>query len=511
MADIFRKEALDSANADEKLDKMMIVTPKSLWLAILGGVFIIVVVVLWSIYGVMPTKVTAKGIYVPKQKTYIVDSEVNGIIETVNVKNGDNVKQGDVLYVFNSKTLQEEIDKIKKRIETVETITPYSKDDVINDDTQSLIEIKYSIAQTNSSLSSDEYLLDLINDEIKHTEKEVSKAKDKFLALQSDSIRIEEILDAMSILSAVKLQELDDLWSAYDADNTNTAKRDAYKAALDSVYANAFNPDISPEKNLAVVKANNVSAKNNLNEAEADYEIAKSKLTSLENQVISTDMEISSGKESNNQKVKGYIDQFNGAKEYVLNSLNGQIDKYKDSISKNTILCPVDGVVSDVKVAVGSAVGQGSSTIFIRETEDEDVVVCYVAITDGKKLKEGMMAKLYPSNVDRYEYGNIEASVLSIDEYVTNVSEIRSDLGDDTLTEAFLNLGPVVGVKFKIEKDDTTLSGYKWSSKKARDITIPDGTIVDADIITEEKKPITMLIPYLREQLETLGTQQPQQ
>ena len=61
-------------------------------------------------------------------------------------------------------------------------------------------------------------------------------------------------------------------------------------------------------------------------------------------------------------------------------------------------------------------------------------------------------------------------------------------------------------VKCKLQKDDTTASGYKWSSKKASTITIPQGTIVNADIIVEEKKPITMLIPYIKDQIENFGS-----
>ena len=61
--------------------------------------------------------------------------------------------------------------------------------------------------------------------------------------------------------------------------------------------------------------------------------------------------------------------------------------------------------------------------------------------------------------------------------------------------------GPVVEVRIKLEKDDSTMSGYWWSSKKGAEVELMKGTMVSADIITEEKAPITMLIPYLKEKL----------
>ena len=67
--------------------------------------------------------------------------------------------------------------------------------------------------------------------------------------------------------------------------------------------------------------------------------------------------------------------------------------------------------------------------------------------------------------------------------------------------EAFLASGPVVEVVCSIETDDSTASGYHWSSKKGKDITLAEGTMLTASVVTENKAPITMLIPYLKEKL----------
>ena len=45
------------------------------------------------------------------------------------------------------------------------------------------------------------------------------------------------------------------------------------------------------------------------------------------------------------------------------------------------------------------------------------------------------------------------------------------------------------------------VSGYAWSSKKGADIEVTEGTMLTANIVTEEKAPITMLLPYLKEKL----------
>jgi hypothetical protein len=76
-----------------------------------------------------------------------------------------------------------------------------------------------------------------------------------------------------------------------------------------------------------------------------------------------------------------------------------------------------------------------------------------------------------------------------------------NQLGDQSLAKAFLQRGPVIRVNCSLVKDKSTASGYKWSSKKGAEITIDEGTIMQADIVTEEKAPISMVIPYLKEKL----------
>ena len=47
-----------------------------------------------------------------------------------------------------------------------------------------------------------------------------------------------------------------------------------------------------------------------------------------------------------------------------------------------------------------------------------------------------------------------------------------------------------------------TASGYTWSTKRGKDIKLSTGTLVSATIITENKKPIELLIPYLKNKLD---------
>jgi len=153
-----------------------------------------------------------------------------------------------------------------------------------------------------------------------------------------------------------------------------------------------------------------------------------------------------------------------------------------------------------VKIGVGSAIGEGSSTAVIRKpTGNGDYVVCYVDWASAKKVVAGMDVKVYPTTADRQEYGNMIAHVVSVDDFISSEAQMMANAANESVVQLFMSNGPVICVKCKLVEDPDSASGYKWSSKKGAKLTVPYGTLVEADIITEYKKPITMLIPYLKE------------
>lgn len=488
MINLFRDKAKRNSMLDEQLDKALVVTPPSLWLAIITGIAIIVVVLIWSIFGRMPVNVTANGIYVPDQNSYTLASEVSGIVKNIDVNVGDEVKVGDTLYTIDTTPIQKEISDIEDRIKNVESITTSSRNDVVNSDTQSLVEIKLAINSSSDLIKQNEYLLNLKQENADSLESDYDSAKSKYSNIQKDVDKYQTLL--------TKLNSDTDLLTKYNNGNPS----EDYDSYISITYG--VDSRKSPEEIKAIFTNALESSSKSLAEAQSEYSLANQLLNSANNEITSIEQQLDVARLGREQTVNEYIQKFNVTKELVLFNLNSQLEKYKDVILNNNVISSVNGYISDIKVSIGSAVSQGSSTVTIRETKDDDIVICYVGIQNGKKIKEGMSVKIYPSIVNKNEYGNIEAVVLSVDNYVTTTSQIRSDLGDDTLTQAFASQGPVIGVKCKLLEDKNTASGYKWSSKKAQDITIPQGTIVSADIIVEQKKPISMLVPYLKDKLE---------
>jgi NHLM bacteriocin system secretion protein len=129
------------------------------------------------------------------------------------------------------------------------------------------------------------------------------------------------------------------------------------------------------------------------------------------------------------------------------------------------------------------------------------VVVCYVPVSDGRKVQKDMKVLIYPSTVNKQEYGHMEATVVSVDNYITSTTDMQQQLGDSNLVELFMQNGPVVEVRCELKEDASTVSGYYWSSNKGASVNIDGGTMVEASVVISEKPPISLLIPFLKEKL----------
>ena len=238
-----------------------------------------------------------------------------------------------------------------------------------------------------------------------------------------------------------------------------------------------------------------------LNEKTTEYQTLYSQKSSLESNILSLQSQIQAASVGESVHVDSYRQQFDAMRSSIIDSLDSEIEKYEYALEKTQITATVSGMVSDIKVGIGSAVGQGNEILTIRQLAEENLIVCYIPINTGKKVEPGMEVIVSPTTVNENEYGHMQAEVIHVDDYVSTASSIRSMLGDDTLAQAFTQNGPVVGVICRLRVDETTASGYWWSNSKGGELMVPEGTMVTADIITEEKAPIDMLIPYLKDKL----------
>ena len=186
MAEIFRKSSLEKLSSPEQLDKMIVITPPSFWIGLLGAGIIIITALVWSVVGRLPVNVEAQGIYVKRGGIYPVHSKINGIVEEVLVDEGEIIKKGDVIAKIDTEEIDRQIEEMEERISAVENVEMDSKQDVVTADNKSLIDVKGQLITVRQTLDQSLALLDLRNRELEAARNKVVSVEDNFLLAESN-------------------------------------------------------------------------------------------------------------------------------------------------------------------------------------------------------------------------------------------------------------------------------------------------------------------------------------
>ncbi len=188
---------------------------------------------------------------------------------------------------------------------------------------------------------------------------------------------------------------------------------------------------------------------------------------------------------------------------------NGTVEKIKvetgDYVRKGDVIATLssgesihamlEGTLTELAVAEGQVIDSGDYIARVSIGDVRDcVVVCYVPLDDGRKIKVGMNASVYPSTVSKQEYGHMTGTVVYVDEYVTSRTEIFNQVGVASLVDSFLDEGPVLEVRLELEKDAGTASGYQWSSSRGASIDLVNGTMITTDIAGSDRRPISLIL-----------------
>ena len=71
-------------------------------------------------------------------------------------------------------------------------------------------------------------------------------------------------------------------------------------------------------------------------------------------------------------------------------------------------------------------------------------------------------------------------------------------LGNNELVNQLMGDGAPIEVRVKLVLDNSTASGYKWSTAEGPKIIIDDGTFCIGEVKVAEKRPISMVIPFIK-------------
>lgn len=166
-----------------------------------------------------------------------------------------------------------------------------------------------------------------------------------------------------------------------------------------------------------------------------------------------------------------------------------------------TIYSDQVGTVANIVANNGDSMTPGNEVIRVSPfAQGAQIIVCYVPLAQAKKLERGMQVNISLDSLDSSSYGNMVARIINIDAYATSTDGMAGVIGaNNNLASTFAQDGAVVAVACELYPDSNTSSGYYWSNEKGGEVTVTNGSLITAKIVTEEVAPITKLFSKLSE------------
>jgi HlyD family secretion protein len=185
--------------------------------------------------------------------------------------------------------------------------------------------------------------------------------------------------------------------------------------------------------------------------------------------------------------------------QFRLNEARRQMDQLTGELGRNTeVASPIAGTVIEVKISPGSVLTVGMPVIAI-ETESANLdALVYVPADVGKTVKPGMDVRLEPSTVKREEFGMLVGTVISISEFPITPQGMLAMLHNETLAKRFSRDGAPYGAVVRLQRDDSTFSGYRWAVGSGPSLHLTSGTMARAEITTRNQRPFDLVVPLIK-------------
>lgn len=119
-AETFRKESLEKLATPEQLDQLMQVTTPKGWMALMAFGALLFAIVVWSVFGKIPSRVSGHGILIKSGGVFEIVSLGDGQILDMLVSIGDRVEKGQAVVTIARPDLRKDLENARKELAATE-------------------------------------------------------------------------------------------------------------------------------------------------------------------------------------------------------------------------------------------------------------------------------------------------------------------------------------------------------------------------------------------------------
>lgn len=166
---------------------------------------------------------------------------------------------------------------------------------------------------------------------------------------------------------------------------------------------------------------------------------------------------------------------------------------------ENLVTAPIAGRVVSVKQAEGSFVPAGAQVLSIETKGAGLEALVFLPTTDGKKVLNGMKARINPDAVRKEEWGSIRGEVTDRSEYPVAANGIDAWISNAALVQQLAAGSQPYLARLRLLTDPS--GGWLWTSGRTPPVGITSGTTISVEITYERRRPIDLVLPALRKWL----------
>ena len=193
-------------------------------------------------------------------------------------------------------------------------------------------------------------------------------------------------------------------------------------------------------------------------------------------------------------------------RELKLIELTGKLSMLESRLERESkVSSAVAGTVVEVRAAVQTAVSVGDHLLVIQpeaSASERLQVILYVSAATGGRVELGDVVHISPDTVKREEHGSMVGTVSFVDSKPTSKQAMLTSLSNSDLVEDFTrDIGVLRELHVSLNPDESTVSGYQWSTVSGPPQKISAGTMCRGSVTVDTQRPIQLVIPMARKKL----------
>jgi HlyD family secretion protein len=258
------------------------------------------------------------------------------------------------------------------------------------------------------------------------------------------------------------------------------------------------------EKNVSLLEQRVAAEKKLLDDGlitHQTYLETEQSLNTSRDQLASSRLE-RNGLELKDLTAQQQLDQQLETRQNAIRDLEIQIREDRAKLAENVgVVSPFSGRVLELLVVRGDVVNPGTPILSVEVLSEELIAVLFVPASEGKRIHPGLAARVSPTTVKREEYGFMEGEVIWTSAFPSTSRGMIRLLGNEALVAKLMKEGPPIQINVALTRDPRTPTGYRWSSSRGPNLKISSGTLATGSIIVKEDRPLSLVIPTVREKL----------